>query len=107
MLSGRHAESDAVIIFDRVYYETEERGTSVEQIETVHRKIKINSLFGLEVFNKLYIPTFEDLHYKTELLDCRVKTQKPDNRTINTDLTSLVETTLPANVPFFTRKKDK
>ena len=98
-------ESDAVIIFDRTYYETTAKGDKVERIKTVHRKIKINSLYGLEQFNKLYIPTLDDLHYNIKFVDCKAKTIKPNNKVVVSDTSLMVETTLPANVPFFYKKE--
>ena len=53
--------SDVTIIYDRTYIDINQTRVQaelkVEVLKTIHRKIKINSLYGLEKYNKLYIPT--------------------------------------------------
>lgn len=94
-------ENDATIIFDRTYLTTNREREKVDFITTIHRKIKINSLYGLEQFNKLYIPTFDDINYKVEFLDCKAKIHKKGQKSIVTDTSGFVNTTLPANTPFY------
>ncbi len=93
---------DAIILFDRTYYNSDIAHESQVVIDvTIHRKIKINSLNGLEQFNKLYIPTYDDLNFTIELVNCKAKVIKNNNTSINTDKSQFVTTTLPANTPFF------
>ena len=100
-------DSDVTIIFDRTYIDIKKEKKINEIYTTVHRKIKIHSLFGLEHYNKLYIPTFNDLSNKLEYVDCKAKTLKKNKTTVATGNESMVTTTLPANAPFFYKMKGK
>lgn len=98
-------EQDAILIFDRNYFHTViENANQVAQIVITHRKIKINTLTGLEAFNKMYIATFNDLHYKSKILDIKAKTLKANAEVVENDTSRFIHTTLPANVPFFYKK---
>lgn len=104
----KQAEEDVVILFDRNYLVTEKRPSKyVIKVRTVHRKIQINSLYGLEQYNKLYIPLLGDRHYNLELIAFGAKVIKPDGRQVLSDSSSFEETTLPANIPFFYKRKGK
>lgn len=92
--------SDVTIIFDKTYIDINQKKFT-EVYTTVHRKIKIHSLFGLEQYNKLYIPTINDLNIKLDFIQCKAKTLKKDNTSIVTSKEHMVSTTLPANAPFF------
>ncbi len=99
-------DSDVTIIFDRTYVEI--KGKKVSEVyTTVHRKIKIHSLFGLEHYNKLYIPIFNDLNNKLEFVACKAKTLKKNKNTVATNNENIVTTTLPANAPFLYKVKGK
>ncbi|MCB0402689.1 MAG: DUF3857 domain-containing protein [Flavobacteriales bacterium] len=98
-------QSDVTIIFDRLYYTTISHKESMELLTTVHRKIKINSLYGLEQFNKLYIPTLNEFDRKLEFVDCKAKTLKKGKPAVITDTSTFVTTTLPANAPTFYKMK--
>ncbi|MUU77842.1 DUF3857 domain-containing protein [Winogradskyella endarachnes] len=102
-------KSDATIIYDRTYIDVgkiRENGEfKVRNLKTIHRKIKINTLYGLEQYNKLYIKIFNDLHYNLDYVDCKVKTLKKDGKVVKTDNTDFITTTLPANAPFFYKQK--
>jgi len=89
--------SDATIIFDRSYISTNEVGNKVEQTQIVHKKYKINSLYALEQLNKIYIRVINDLHYRSELIDVKVKAINANNDVILTDISQIVTTVLPAN----------
>ncbi len=103
---SNNTESDATILFDRTYFQVAKTNyDKVELLTTIHRKIKINSLNGLEQFNKLYIPTYNDLHYTLEMIDCKAKTLKKGENDIITNISELVTTTLPANTPFYYKVK--
>ena len=91
---------DATIIFDRTYIDIKRKGV-IEIFNTIHRKIKIHSLYGLENYNKLYIPTINDFDTKIEFVDCKVKTLKENKTKVVTNNENIVSTTLPANAPFF------
>lgn len=95
--------SDVTILYDRTYIHTVKKPVEerVELVKTVHRKIKINSLSGLEKFNKLYIRTFNEYDFKIDILECKAKTIKPQNRVVETDVSQFVTSTLPANAPFY------
>lgn len=99
------ATSDVTVIFERTYIdinEVKQKGElKVEVLKTVHRKIKINSLYGLEQYNKLYIPTISDLNFNIEYIKCKAQTLKEDTSIVQTDNNNFVNTTLPANAPFF------
>ncbi len=98
---------DVIILYDRTYYETKAIGEQVIQNKVIHRKIKINSLHGLEKFNKLYIPTFNDLDHNLKYISCKAKVLKKDGKVIQQDTSNFVSTTLPANAPFFYKKEGK
>ncbi len=99
-------DNDVTIIFDRTYIDVI-KGKTIEFYKTVHRKIKINSLYGLERYNKLYIPTFNDLSFKLEFVDCKVKTLKKNKSIVTTSNETMVNTTLPANTPFYYKVNGK
>ncbi|MGB6036694.1 MAG: DUF3857 domain-containing protein [Cryomorphaceae bacterium] len=97
--------SDVTIIFDRTYIYVEGFDDKVSPfvtvLKTIHRKIKINSLHGLEQFNKLYLPSFDDLYFQRKIVNCKAKTLKKDKTVIHTDTSQFVTSTLPANAPFY------
>ena len=97
--------SDATIIFDRTYIYVEgyddKVSPYVKVLKTIHRKIKINSLHGLEQFNKLYLPSFDDLYFQRKIIDCKAKTLKKDKPVVYTDTSQFAISTLPANSPFY------
>lgn len=66
---------------------------------TIKRKIKVNSSYGINKFNTLYIPTFEDLDYKMTLVSVTGATHKPNGNVYPVNEKHIKETTLPANVP--------
>jgi hypothetical protein len=104
----KNEQHDAIIIFDRTYFEAKKQGSEqVEFLQTVHRKIKINSLYGLRQFNKIYLPSVTDLEYKLELVDCKIKVLKKNDKTVNVDTSQFVESSLPANNPFYYKKDGK
>ncbi len=69
-------------------------------IRKVTRKIKILSYSGLNDFSSLYIPTFRDLNFKTEVSNIEAYTLKSDGSKKKISNDDIKETTLPANVPF-------
>lgn len=97
---------DAIIVFN-----SEEQtfnlvrkaeGYSIFEInKKISRRIKILSNYGIEQFATLYIPTFQDLDFKTELIELKAITIKPSGSIITLTKEAIKETTLPANVPFF------
>lgn len=68
----------------------------VREVE-VHRKIRIHSLSGLERFNRLYIPTYEDLNFKSVVYELSARTIKKSGNEIELDISEIKETTLPGN----------
>ena len=93
-------DRDVTIIFDRTYIDVK-KNRITEVYKTVHRKIKIHSLYGLEHYNKLYIPTLNSFNSKLDFVDCKAKTLKKAKGVVATKIESMVTTTLPANAPFF------
>ncbi|MFD1551830.1 hypothetical protein DNU06_01970 [Putridiphycobacter roseus] len=102
-----YKEEDAVIIFDRLHVNAVNHAKSVDKFETFHRKIKINSQYGLEQFNTIYIPSYSNRFMRVSLVDCKLKTINKNNQTSVSDTSNFEITTLPANVPFFYKKKGK
>ncbi len=71
----------------------------IHEVE-VHRKIRILSLHGLERYNRLYIPTYEDLDFRSLVFDLSAKTIKKNGQEIILDQSAIKETTLPGNNPY-------
>lgn len=67
---------------------------------TIKRRIRINSLLGIENLNKLYIPTFKDLSYSHDLVHVYAKTIKENGDEIIVNRDNMQETTLPGNLYF-------
>lgn len=101
--------SDATIIYDRTYINVDKikhKGEiKVAVLNTIHRKIKINTLYGLKQYNKIYIQTFSDLYFDVEFVDCKVKTLKKGGEVVTTNSSDVITTTLPANAPFFYKQE--
>ena len=70
-------------------------------VTTIKRTIKINTLHGLNQFNSLYIPTYEDLNYSFTLIAIEARTIKADGSIIEVPVENIKTVTLPANYPFF------
>jgi hypothetical protein len=68
------------------------------RLVTINRKVRINSLRGLEDLNKLYIPTYSDMDYTYELVHVYAKTVKSNGEEIVVEPESMQETTLPGNL---------
>ena len=104
-------KSDVTILYDRTYIDVgkiKQNGEiKVKNLKTIHRKIKINTLYGLQQYNKLYIKIFNDLHYNLDFVDCKVKTLKKDGEVVKMDNAEFITTTLPANAPFFYKQDGK
>lgn len=101
-------EDDAVILFDRSYIEVKNNyleGISVTR--TIHRKIKINTLYGLEQYNKLYIPVVQGIHSNSILLSCKAKTIHSNQEVEETENYDMITTSLPANASFFYKVEGK
>ncbi len=102
------ALSDVTILFDRSYIDVKRsKSGGIEVYKTIHRKIKIHSLYGLENYNKLFIPTFNDINIALEFTGCKAKVLKENNKTVVTSSENIITTTLPANAPFFYKMKGK
>jgi len=98
--------SDVTIIFDRSYIDIrKENGLQV--YKTIHRKIKIHSLYGLENYNKLYIPIINNFKTNLEFVDCKAKVLKENKKNVTTNSDKIITTSLPANAPFFYKVKGK
>jgi|GEM_PF-2258739 len=68
----------------------------IREVE-VKRKIRVFTRFGVENYNRLYIPTYEDIDARSVLLDFKGKTIKSDGSEIILDRSNFRETTLPGN----------
>lgn|GEM_PF-5762176 len=101
----------ALIIFDRSYtsyrkYIKDEK-LRFEISTTVHRRIKILSASALDNFNKVYVPSVGDMFIKNEITEIKGRTIKLDGTVIDLDSSDVRETTLPANVPFYSQYNGK
>lgn len=100
--AGYAQETDAEILSEKVVREYEfvqERYLSkFIKYEMVYRKVQVNTLYGLQDLNTLYIPTFKQLSYESELVSVEGKVIKSDGSEIKVQKTDMQTTTLPANL---------
>lgn len=96
---------DALIIFNKEeqtysQVKVESNYYGIEIVTKISRRIKILSNSGLKDFATLYIPTYRDLDFKTEILNLKAQTIKSSGITKTITQDAIKETTLPANAPF-------
>jgi len=103
--------ASAYVIFDRKYITFDkyirEGKARQSSTQTIHRRIKILSSTALDNFNKVYVPSTGTLFIKNDILDIRGRTIKSDGTIIEIDTSDVRETTLPANVPFYSSVQGK
>ena len=95
---------DALVFFDRLYINTIAYDEKVTQLKTIHRKIKILTKYGLNSYNKVYIPVYNELFFRSNLGNFKLVILKPGGKRIELNSSNMVETSLPANTPFFYKK---
>jgi hypothetical protein len=103
--------ASAYVIFDRKYttyvkYTRDGNGRQ-SSTQTIHRRVKILSSTALDNFNKVYVPSMGSLFIKNDILEVKGRTIKSDGRIIEIDTSDVRETTLPANVPFYSSVQGK
>ncbi len=102
---------DAVIIQNSIRYDYDLVSKNniyyFERTTTVKRRIKILSQYGIENFNALFIPTYNDIDFNRKLLYIKATTIKDNGEKIPANTKNIKETTLPANIPFFYGYKGK
>jgi hypothetical protein len=110
-IEKEYDKDDAVIIFNRTYQTyssvTQDKIRSVIPIKSWHRKIKINTLNGLENFVAIYIPLVEDIMEEIIIVDIKGRTIKKNGEVHEIKSDFIKETTLPANTPFLFGHKGK
>jgi len=96
--SQSESDSDANFIFDRKYIEVVKgKKNNFFIFNTTHRKIQINSSFGIKTLNKLYIPIYGELSSEDSIISCRIQVLKKNGDVVETEFRNAMETTLPAN----------
>jgi len=96
--SQSESDSDANFIFDRKYIEVVKgKKNNFFIFNTTHRKIQINSPFGIKTLNKLYIPIYGELSSEDSIISCRIQVLKKNGDVVETEFRNAMETTLPAN----------
>jgi hypothetical protein len=71
----------------------------VREVE-VYRKIRILTPNGLDRFNRLYIPTYEDLDFRSIVFELNARTIKQNGEQYEANSANIKETTLPGNNPY-------
>lgn len=102
-LFGQGDSADAVIENEKIvtsfdFSRSDQKMSHYKKTITINRRVRINSLLGLENLNKLYIPTFKDLDYSYNLLKVSAKTIKANGEEFTIDPDNMQKTTLPGNL---------
>lgn len=100
--AGYSQETDAEILSEKVVREYEfvqdRYLTKFIKYEMVHRKVQVNTLYGLQDLNTLYIPTFKQLSYESELVSVEGSVIKSSGKEVPVKKENMQTTTLPANL---------
>jgi len=88
---------------EKIYFKKGRKFKEFIREVSVVRKVKILSENGLNKYNRLYIPTFEDLDFRSLVFDLEAKTIKRNGDVISVGEDAMRDTSLPGNNAYFRR----